>query len=603
MSRIARYRLLVLTLVLLFTPVLSLIDVQRAIAEGVETTAEVNNTSEQTATTGDATVTSESEPAALSAEEPAETEATQTPQTQPEEQDAPVENEQSTEEAQTVNSEEQTNVPPVESCNTENPELETAYAGGTETTSITNNAIINNQQCSTATSGDATVAQADDASAQSGSAQSVANIVNLINNINTDGSAPVIYSEDIFGTSFGDILLSLGLSDQNSSCSVCAGNVTVNANSTINNNIYLSANSGEAVVSGADQGNAASGNATVLLNLVNIINTQLGSGQTFIGFLNIYGDLDGDILLPPSALEELMRYANANNNQTQSSSVSLSNYQNITNNIELNATSGDAYVGASQGGSATSGDATTSINSINIANTQVTGGSSLLVFINVMGSWVGMILNNPAGTTQATLGNNASSICSVCSGSVDALTNSAITNTIRLDSVSGNATVQDSNYGIATTGDASASLNIVNIINTQLNMGGWFGVMFINVFGSWNGSFGIDTAAGEVAKPQPKPTPNITGVGGETVNGQTGVTLSEGSLSEGSRRTALSVSNNDDGSENPAAVLAESESPILEFLADNESETGPNQMLFWILVSAASALLLGLFGLNARQTS
>jgi hypothetical protein len=35
------------------------------------------------------------------------------------------------------------------------------------------------------------------------------------------------------------------------------------------------------------------------------------------------------------------------------------------------------------------------------------------------------------------------------------------------------------------------------MINNNLSLNGWFGLLFINVFGSWNGSFGVNTSAGD----------------------------------------------------------------------------------------------------------
>jgi hypothetical protein len=62
---------------------------------------------------------------------------------------------------------------------------------------------------------------------------------------------------------------------------------------------------------------------------------------------------------------------------------------------------------------------------------------------------------------------------------------------------SGDATVSgNTNGGNAKTGDAHAGANIANIVNTNINLSDWFGMLFINVFGSWVGSFGVNTAAG-----------------------------------------------------------------------------------------------------------
>ncbi len=165
----------------------------------------------------------------------------------------------------------------------------------------------------------------------------------------------------------------------------------------------------------------------------------------------------------------------------------------MNNNLSLNAASGDATViNSGNNSSATSGDATTNLTSLNLINQQIIGQNVLLVFVNVLGQWTGLIYNAPAGTTSADLGGGidpSSAVCGSCGGiSVNSTTNNQINNNIYLNSVSGNATVGDSNGGIATTGDASASVNLVNVVNSQLSLSNWFGLLFINVFGSWQGN-------------------------------------------------------------------------------------------------------------------
>jgi hypothetical protein len=76
--------------------------------------------------------------------------------------------------------------------------------------------------------------------------------------------------------------------------------------------------------------------------------------------------------------------------------------------------------------------------------------------------------------------------------------NQAINNNVNVNAQSGDADVtHNTSGGNATTGNATASASIVNMINDSLNLNGWFGLLFINVFGTWNGSFGINTSAGD----------------------------------------------------------------------------------------------------------
>jgi hypothetical protein len=82
---------------------------------------------------------------------------------------------------------------------------------------------------------------------------------------------------------------------------------------------------------------------------------------------------------------------------------------------------------------------------------------------------------------------------------VNSTSNLGINNNVKLRANSGDASVtENTRAGNATSGNATASANIANIANSTLSFSNWFGILFINVFGNWQGSFGIDTAAGGV---------------------------------------------------------------------------------------------------------
>jgi hypothetical protein len=115
-----------------------------------------------------------------------------------------------------------------------------------------------------------------------------------------------------------------------------------------------------------------------------------------------------------------------------------------------------------------------------------------------MGKWVGVLYSAPKGSTAAAIGGGITNSTSIpASTDVEATTDQAINNNIKLAAVSGDATVtNNTTAGNATSGDAMAAANILNILNSTFSLADWFGVLFINVFGTWNGSFGINTSAG-----------------------------------------------------------------------------------------------------------
>ena len=367
------------------------------------------------------------------------------------------------------------------------------------------NAAISNTLTSLAQSGDATVALNTLAgNALSGSASAIATVINLLQSSwNLLAGSFTTFTQNLFGNFIGDLTLDPG-STQNTQTTL-PDNLAVNsdANAAINNKITLEANSGNATVSqNTEAGNATSGDATAIANLINAINSSIAAGQSFVGMLNIFGSLDGDILIPPELTQTLLA-ANAvgtlDTSKIENSSIlgTFTNNQSITNNVSLDASSGGAAVSNNtSAGSATTGDASTNLTVLNLTGRQVIGKDALLVFVNVLGNWVGMIVNAPTGTTSAALGGGITGNSDLA---MNTTSNQAITNDISVGAHSGDALV-DSNTkaGNATSGDAKAAVNLVNISGSQFSLSDWFGILFINVFGTWKGSFGINTIAGTI---------------------------------------------------------------------------------------------------------
>lgn len=412
---------------------------------------------------------------------------------------------------------------------------------------------------------------------QSGDASALSNILNVLNSVwNLTGGKLLTLFGNIFGDVTGDLMLNpdssaasagtvggascVGGSNSNtgpnSNNSIdCQADSTIKVNNqnsgVINNDVDINAKSGDAnVANNTTAGGAKSGNARVVLNLLNLINSAINSGQSFVGVLNIFGNLNGDILFPPGFLDGLISAgsdgsgstntgSNSNtgpnsNNQVQANnnnnlSVNNANNSTINNNINTNATTGQANVsGNTQAGSAKSGNANSNITLLNLTGQSIVGKNAILVFVNVLGNWVGLIMNAPEGTTSAVLGGGATAGSNSNTGpnsnnqvqssnNSDAqLTNSnqnTINNNIDLNAQSGDANVSGNTLaGNAQSGDADVAANILNVTNSDLSLTNWFGILFVNVFGSWFGSLGVDTAAGN----QPQTitlvnTPSTTG--------------------------------------------------------------------------------------------
>ncbi|HSW85004.1 MAG TPA: hypothetical protein VLF79_00105 [Candidatus Saccharimonadales bacterium] len=404
----------------------------------------------------------------------------------------------------------------------------------------TNNLGVTNNLTGLALSGNAVVSGNTSAgNAATGNTQDIQNIVNMLQsstNALGAGSNVITFTDNIDGDVNGDLMLNpaaLASSIQNTGPnSTNAGDTNLNNNLTINNttnasidnNINLNAASGDAsVTENTSGGNATSGAAQNIANVVNMIDSALQAGQSFIGTININGNLNGDILLPPNFVDQLLA-ANvptvtltgpdssntSNTSVNNTTKVTNTNNQGITNNVNANASTGSAAVSDNtSAGNATSGAANNSIVAFNLTGSKVIGANDLLVFVNVVGgSWVGLIVNAPPGANAAELGGGISVTGPNSTNSTDTTvnndakinnkTNQQINNNITTTAKSGNASVTDNTKGgNATSGDADNAINLLNVEHSTLSLSNWFGILFINVFGSWNGSFGVNTAAGD----------------------------------------------------------------------------------------------------------
>ncbi|USN96773.1 MAG: hypothetical protein H6797_01045 [Candidatus Nomurabacteria bacterium] len=373
------------------------------------------------------------------------------------------------------------------------------------TTNDNNNVGVTNNLNSNTGSGDAGVVKNTTAGdAQTGDANGSTTIINSVHSTvgNGDTSGIAHFTMNLYGDITGDISIGPNINnatiDKNTNLS---SKTNVNNNDTLVNNQTLKSTSGNATVSGnTTAGSAKSGNANTVADVMNLIDTIIAANKSFIGTVNIYGNLNGDILVSPDFIPQLLAsnaqvYGNYNLDQT----ANINDNQSIVNNVKLNATSGTATVsGNTTAGTAKSGNAQTNLTILNLTGHQVDAKKSLLVFVNVLGKWVGMIVDAP-GATSAALGSGVISDTTNISDTANLNNNAKIINNLDLSSASGDATVtKNTTAGDAVTGNATASANIANISTSQFNLSDWFGVLFINVYGTWIGSFGINTAAGTI---------------------------------------------------------------------------------------------------------
>lgn len=379
---------------------------------------------------------------------------------------------------------------------------------------------VQNNTDSQAVSGDATVKNTGDGgNATSGNAGAKATVVTVVgSSTGLGGGTHTAFVRDIYGDVQENLLI-----DPSTLAPVNGTGVTTLHNPTqssvslidIENNVNLSALSGDAsVLDNGDGGDATTGDANALATILNIVSSSIGARNSFLGVINIHGNLQGDIQVPESFVDSLVA---GNGNQTAAATTDggpapeSKSKINIANNVSLSAISGNADVlDNGDGGDATTGNATTDLRVYNLTGQQVIAKNSLLVFVNVMGEWVGMIVPAPAGSTSATLGGGVREASSQIPGGHDSTVN--ITNNVDVRARSGDATVaRNGDGGDATSGNAFAGANILNLVHSSFNLDDWFGALFINVMGRWLGNFDIVGRGG-------------AGSGGVPVQPQTGTT-------------------------------------------------------------------------------
>lgn len=361
---------------------------------------------------------------------------------------------------------------------------------------------ISNSLDSSATSGNADVQYNTEAgNARTGNASAQSTTVNSIHSTVGGETAGVAhFTVDVNGDVTGDIMLRPVIDNLESTSNTnVQSDMKIKTDSAIVNDIALDAKSGDATVLGNTQaGDAVSGSAHTVANVMNLINSLIAANESFIGTINIYGNLNGDILVSPEFIPQLIG-SNASRENTLDAELDIlsNSNQSIINNIHLGATSGDAHVAYNtEAGNAHTGTANTNLTVLNLTGREVDADNSMLVFVNVLGTWVGMIVDAP-GATAAALGSGVTKNTTKLASNIEENNNAQITNNISLNSESGNASVVgNTKAGDAVTGDATASANIVNINTSVFQVNQWFGVLFINVFGNWVGSFGVDTESG-----------------------------------------------------------------------------------------------------------
>ena len=274
------------------------------------------------------------------------------------------------------------------------------------------------------------------------------------------------------------------------------------------------------------------GDINMAANVVNFVNSSITTvGNFVIGVIDIFGTLIGDIILPDApqtttTTEGTSLLAENNNtgpnsqntSETKSSSTtSIDNNNDLTlsNDFNISADTGSNGVESINGNTTIdTGNVYVESNTVNIGNSNTvadntdTTQSFWLVLINNLGTWTGQILGldssgNPndsiiayqfTDTDLASLNENtgANSInqASSTGSTTNKITNqneASIDNTIDINaSTGGNTFTNNNGNNYLETGDINILANVLNIMNYNFVGGSW-GLLVINIFGTWMG--------------------------------------------------------------------------------------------------------------------
>lgn len=426
---------------------------------------------------------------------------------------------------------------------------------GNNNTDQNNSAVILNNMTQASVTGDNSASK--NTNGNSSIATGDANVSGtVITSANTNVDGVAISEFNIVEDHFGDYVLDFGAnciagctpgslniantgngsnSDNNGDLNNTQNNTTnQNNDGTVINNVDFVADSGNNDASKNTGGDSSitTGDANVAANLVTFLNNNIAGGVMF-GVVNIFGELIGDIIMPDNVFDQFncgscsggANIANTGNgsnssnngavNDTLNNNVFQSNDANITNNLFIDAETGENNVTKNTDGnnSITTGNTNVDASILNIANMNLLGGNMWLVLVNEAGNWVGKLFGAPEGSMIAgadgmefaydsngqinvTNANNGSG--SENSGTVNNTTNNDlnqtntanVVNNVNLFANTGGNTADKNTGGNSSiiTGDAEAIANIVNFVNNNI-AGGKLLVTFVNVFGSWDGDF------------------------------------------------------------------------------------------------------------------
>ena len=256
---------------------------------------------------------------------------------------------------------------------------------------------------------------------------------------------------------------------------------TININTTdIEQHINASANTGDNLANAG--GKITSGDATAAAYISTIANTNVVGSNTLFGVVNVYQQMDKDIILP----YELCFLQAGNTNALTVYSLMNNNTAVIENNIYAEANTGE-----NTGSEISTGNSVVLIQMADTINTNILQSGFFLLHVNALAPWNGKLLNFDGQTSLEGDTLTASKNIPLYNGdetentfAVDNTNETTIENNIQLIANTGGNTGVNSSI---TTGNATVKAFISNIANTNIVGNNWFH-MIVNIFDKFDGN-------------------------------------------------------------------------------------------------------------------
>jgi len=221
----------------------------------------------------------------------------------------------------------------------------------------------------------------------------------------------------------------------------------------------------------ADYAVIKTGDTYSIVTLVNRVNTTIVGSEVYFVTINIFGDVNGNIILP-----ELVGGPTPSSAPLGVEEVGLDNSAEVVNEVSSNANTG-----GNSAAEVSTGDALSLVDIINLINQNYINTLFYYLNINVLGSWEGEFLGWGEG------GIGGVSECIGCYDDLSVGNQAYVYNRVASTADSGGNSAVGGGY--VETGGAVSSVSIINMVNTNIiNSSGFIGI--INIFGRLVGNIG-----------------------------------------------------------------------------------------------------------------